>query len=103
MRLTTILCQLTDTFAGFLPTVRYLPAVALVSYLIDRSHSWYPAYLKIFVLVQGTYTPQVIRHDWRTNTSQQSPQSYCQMLMGRQKVLDFEIAKMRQGALLGGC
>ena len=69
MRLTTILCQLTDTFAGFLPTVRYLPAVALVSYLIDRSHSWYPAYLKIFVLVQGTYTPQVIRHDWRTKRS----------------------------------
>ena len=40
MRLTTILCQLTDTFAGFLPTVRCLPAVALVSYLFDRSHSW---------------------------------------------------------------
>ena len=51
------------------PTVRYLPAVALVSYLIDRSHSWYSAYLKIFVLVQGTYTPQVIRHDWRTKRS----------------------------------
>ena len=68
MRLTTILCQLTDAFAGFLPTVRYLPAVALVSYLFDRSHSWYAAFLKIFVLVQGTYTPLVIRHDRRTKT-----------------------------------
>ena len=29
MRLTTILCQLTDAFAGFLPTVRYLPATNL--------------------------------------------------------------------------
>ena len=67
MRLTTILCQLTGTFAGFLSTVRYLPAVALVSYLFDRSHSWYTAFLKIFVLVQGTYTPLVIRHDRRTN------------------------------------
>jgi hypothetical protein len=57
MRLTTILCQLTDAFAGFLPTVRYLPAVALVSYLFDRSHSWYAAFLKIFVLVLGTCTP----------------------------------------------
>ena len=66
MRLTTILCQLTDAFAGFLPTVRYLTAVALVSYLFDRSHSWYAAFLKIFVLVQGTYTPLVIRHDRRT-------------------------------------
>ena len=66
MRLTTILCQLTDTFAGFLPTVRYLPAVALVSYLVDRSHSWYPAYLQTFVLVQGTSTPLVIRHARRT-------------------------------------
>ena len=61
-----------DAFAGFLPTVRYLPAVALVSYLIDRSHSWYSAYLKIFVLVQGTYTPQVIRHDWRTKALHRS-------------------------------
>ena len=67
MRLTTILCQLTGTFAGFLSTVRYLPAVALVSYLFDRSHSWYAAFQKIFVLVQGTFTPQVIRHDRRTN------------------------------------
>ena len=66
MRLTTILCQLTGTFAGFLSTVRYLPAVALVSYLFDRSHSWYAAFQKIFVLVQGTFTPQVIRHDRRT-------------------------------------
>ena len=57
MRLTTILCQLTGTFAGFLSTVRYLTAVALVSYLFDRSHSWYAAFLKIFVLVQGTCTP----------------------------------------------
>ena len=31
MRLATILCQLTDTFAGFLSTVCYLPAVALAS------------------------------------------------------------------------
>ena len=58
MRLTTIRCQLTDTFAGFLSTVRYLPAVALVSYLFDRSHSWYAAFLKIFVLVQGTGFPK---------------------------------------------
>jgi hypothetical protein len=57
MRLTTILCQLTDAFAGFLPSVRYLPAVAFVSYLFDRSHSWYAAFLKIFVLVLGTCTP----------------------------------------------
>ena len=34
---TTVDCQFNGTFAGFLPTVRYLPAVALVSYLIDRS------------------------------------------------------------------
>ena len=66
MWLTTIRCQLTDTFAGFLPTARYLPAVALVSYLVDRSHSWYAAFLKTFVLVQGTYTPLVIRHARRT-------------------------------------
>ena len=59
-------CQLNGTFAGFLPTVRYLTAVALVWYLIDRNHSGYSAFLKIFVLVQGTYIPQVIRHDWRT-------------------------------------
>jgi len=62
MRLTTILCQLTGAFAGFLPTDRYLPAVALVSYLIDRSHSWYSAYLKIFVLVQGTGFQSKKRH-----------------------------------------
>ena len=68
MRLTTILCQLADTFAGFLSTVRCLPAVALVSYLVDRSHSWYARFLETFVLVQGTYTPQVIRHDRRTNS-----------------------------------
>ena len=67
MRLTTIHCQLTDTFAGFLPTARYLTAVALVSYLVDRSHSWYAAFLETFVLVQGTSTPLVIRHDRRTN------------------------------------
>ena len=67
MRLTTILCQLNDTFVGFLPTARYLTAVALVSYLVDRNHSWYPAFLQTFVLVQGTYTPLVIRHDRRTN------------------------------------
>ena len=67
MRLTTILCQLTDAFAGFLSTVRYLPTVALVSYLFDRSHSWYAAFLKIFVLAQGTYTPLVICHDRHTN------------------------------------
>ncbi len=72
MWLTTILCQLTDTFAGFLPTVRYLPAVALVSYLIDRSHSWYTAFLKTFVLIQGTYTPQVNRHAWRTKALHRS-------------------------------
>jgi len=72
MRLTTILCQLTDAFAGFLSTVRYLPAVALVSYLFDRSHSWYAAFLEIFVLVQGTYTPLVIRHDRRTNPMQRN-------------------------------
>ena len=67
MRLTTKdVCQLSGAFAGFLSTVRYLTAVALVLYLINRSHSWYPAYLKIFILVQGTCTPQVIRHDWRT-------------------------------------
>jgi hypothetical protein len=45
-----------DTFAGFLPTVRYLPAVALDQYLIVRIHKWYAEFLKIFVLVQGTYT-----------------------------------------------
>ena len=66
MRLTTTLCQLTDTFAGFLPTVSYPSAVALVSYLVNRSHSWYPAYLQTFVLVQGTHTPLVIRHARRT-------------------------------------
>ena len=67
MWLTTILRQLTDTFAGFLPTARYLTAVALVSYLLlDRSHSWYPAHHQTFVLVQGTHTPQVIRHARRT-------------------------------------
>jgi len=68
MRLTTTLCQLTGTFAGFLPTVRYLPAVALVLYLVDRSHSWYAPRLKTFVLVQGTLTPQVIRHARRTES-----------------------------------
>jgi hypothetical protein len=36
--------------------------------LVDRSHSWYAAYLKTFVLVQGTYTPLVIRHARRTET-----------------------------------
>ena len=72
MRLTTIHCQLTDTFAGFLSTVRYLPAVALVSYLFDRSDSLYAAFLKIFVLVQGTHTPLVIRHDRRTDKRQPS-------------------------------
>ena len=72
MRLTTILCQLTGTFAGFLSTVRYLPAVALVSYLFDRSDSLYAAFLKIFVLVQGTHTPLVIRHDRRTKKIQPS-------------------------------
>jgi hypothetical protein len=63
-----ILCQLTGAFAGFLPTVRYLSAVALVLYLVDRSHSWYAACLKTFVLVQGTLTPHVIRHARRTDT-----------------------------------
>ena len=61
-----------------LSTVRYLPAVALVSYLFDRSHSWYAAFLKIFVLVQGLVsnygngTPQVIRHDRRTQAIDRS-------------------------------
>ena len=72
MRLTTTLCQLADSFAGFLSTVSYPPAVALVSYLVDRSHSWYPAYLQTFVLVQGTYTPLVIRHDRRTKAVNRS-------------------------------
>ena len=72
MRLTTIRCQLTGAFAGFLSTVRYLPAVALVSYLFDRSHSWYAAFLETFVLVQGTSTPLVIRHDRRTNAVNRS-------------------------------
>jgi hypothetical protein len=41
---------------GFLPTVSHPPAVAGLSYFFDRSHSWYTAYLKTFVLVQGTFT-----------------------------------------------
>ncbi len=32
-------------------------AFALTSYLASRDHSWYTAFLKKFVLVQGTYTP----------------------------------------------
>jgi hypothetical protein len=50
----------------FLPTVGCPSAVAGLSYLVDRSHSWYAAYLQTFVLVQGTYTPLVIRHARRT-------------------------------------
>lgn len=38
----------------------------LVPYLFDRSHSWYAASHKIFVLAQGAYTPSAIRHDRRT-------------------------------------
>ena len=68
MWLTTILCQLTGTFAGFLPTVGCPSAVALVWYFVDRSHSWYTAYLKTFVLVQGIFTLQVNRHARRTKT-----------------------------------
>ncbi len=50
----------------FLPTVGCPSVVAGLSYLVDRSHSWYPAYLQTFVLVQGTCTPLVIRHARRT-------------------------------------
>jgi len=55
-------CRLDGAFAGFLPTVGHPPAVALVSYFVDRSHSRYTAFLKTFVLVQGTFTPQVEPH-----------------------------------------
>jgi hypothetical protein len=84
MRLTTILCQLADTFAGFLPTARYLTAVALVSYLVDRSHSWYAAYLQTFVLVQGTSTPQVIRHDRRTKEKEWFRKNHSSALQHRE-------------------
>ena len=66
------------TFAGFLATVdrssatNFRSVPAFVSYLFDRSHSWYAALLKIFVprtggldSNQGNGTPQVIRHDRR--------------------------------------
>jgi hypothetical protein len=67
MRPTThVNCRLDDAFAGFLPTVCYLAAVAFISYFVDRSHSWYTAFLKTFVLVQGTFTLQVNRHARRT-------------------------------------
>jgi len=67
MRLTTtVMCQLRGADVSSLPTVCYLTAVAFVQYLIIRTHSWYPDYLKIIVLGQGTCTPQVIRHDGRT-------------------------------------
>ena len=52
----------------FLPTVDCSSAVAGLWYLVDRSHSWYTAFLKTFVLVQGTFTPQVIRHARRTKS-----------------------------------
>ncbi|MDB4743181.1 hypothetical protein OAF98_01735 [Planctomicrobium sp.] len=55
MRLTTKTeRQLHGTFAGFLSTVGYPSAVALVSYLLFQNHSWYSALFKTFVLVQGT-------------------------------------------------
>jgi len=34
--------------------IKGLPAVALVSYLINQSYNWYPVYLKIVVLVRRT-------------------------------------------------
>ena len=48
MWLATILCQLTDTFAGFLSTVCYLPAVALASYsFLHELYIWYDDLLEI--------------------------------------------------------
>ncbi len=41
--------------------------------LASRDHSWYTAFLKKFVLAQGTYTPQVVRHAKRTNTMHAEP------------------------------
>ncbi len=40
--------------------------MAGLSYFANRSHSWYTAFLKTFVLVQGTFTLQVKRHARRT-------------------------------------
>ena len=52
----------------FLPTVGHPSAVAGLSYFVNRSHRWYTAFLKTFVLVQGTCTLLVNRHARRTKT-----------------------------------
>ena len=62
------LCQLTDTFGGFLPTVLQLPAIALASYLFDRSHCWYAAFIKIILLVQETGF-----HHWKRHATSRTP------------------------------
>jgi len=56
--------------------VRYLPAVAPVQYFVDRSHSWYTAFLQNFVINQATRTPQTKRHDWRTMPLDRSPDAF---------------------------
>ena len=49
----SVVVSSTLSFPGFLPAVCRCPAEALISYLFDRSHSWYAGFLKIFILVQG--------------------------------------------------
>ena len=86
------------SFAGLLPTVRYRPAVALISYLFDRSHSWYAAFLKIFVLVQGTCTLQVHAHVGRIDAGE-LPSSVSHMpSQSRQPTREFDNVGFRTGA-----
>ena len=56
----------------FLPTVGHPSAVAGLSYFVNRSHRWYTAFLKTFVLVQGTCTLLVNRHARRTKSVNRS-------------------------------
>ena len=61
-------CLQLGAFAGCLPAVRYLTAVAFAWYVIGRGHRWSSEYLQVFAVGQGAYTPQVIRQDGRTKT-----------------------------------
>ena len=65
-------------------------AVALVSYLFDLSHRWYAAFLKIFVLVQGT--------GFQKETGPHKSHAH----VGRIRIPESPIRLKSRGCVLGG-
>jgi len=45
---------------------------SVVEYFVNKNHNWYSALFQTFLLVQGTYTPQVNRHARHTKSLQRT-------------------------------